>query len=194
VYIAGSETDPGLARTRTSRGTVFSRSPNDNDRSADTFYEPLAPGGRSTIALVHSRPSLSFLAFAGRGAAHPRKQIRHSPCLPQGRIVIGVSLSVGASKIGSLASHKGVALYVFPGYHELTRQSGEISPSALFKTEAGGEYFFRLEYEQVVASTSLRGSILSLSMQPRPFCRPTPRKRPDRCAHKSVTGTVAKFR
>lgn len=86
------------------------------------------------------------------------------------RLVIGVSLSVDGKKIGSLASHKDVTFQVFPGYHELTLESGEINPRALFKAEAGGEYFFRLEYKQIVSATSLRGSSLSLSMQPRTFC------------------------
>jgi hypothetical protein len=90
----------------------------------------------------------------------------------KGLPVIGVSLSVDGSKIGSLFSHQDVTFHVFPGYHELTLQSGEISPSALFKAEAGREYFFRLEYEQVVFATSLRGSSLSPSMQPGRFCLP----------------------
>jgi hypothetical protein len=87
----------------------------------------------------------------------------------KGRLSIGVSLSADGAKIASLTSHKIVTFYLLPGYHELTLQSGEISPSALFKAEAGGEYFFRLDYEHVVSATSLRDLSLSLSMQPKAF-------------------------
>jgi hypothetical protein len=55
--------------------------------------------------------------------------------------------------------------YLFPGYHELTLRSGEISPGASFKAEPGGEYFFKADYEPVVSATSLKDVSVSLSMQ-----------------------------
>jgi hypothetical protein len=54
-----------------------------------------------------------------------------------------------------------------PGYHELTMQSGEMSPTASFKAAAGKEYFFQLDYEHVVPSTSLRDLSVTLSMEPK---------------------------
>jgi hypothetical protein len=89
----------------------------------------------------------------------------------KGRLLIGVSLSADGTKIASLTPHKIVTFYLFPGYHELTLQSGEISPGALFKAEAGREYFFQLDYEHVASATSLRDLSLSLSMQPKAFDR-----------------------
>jgi hypothetical protein len=91
----------------------------------------------------------------------------------KGRLLTGVSLSADGTKIASLSPHKIVTFYLFPGYHELTLQSGEISPSALFKAEPGGEYFFRLDYEHVISATSLRGLSLSLSMQTKAFDKVT---------------------
>jgi hypothetical protein len=45
-------------------------------------------------------------------------------------------------------------------------QTGEISPTASFKAVAGKEYFFQLDYENVVSATSLRDLSVTLNMQP----------------------------
>jgi hypothetical protein len=84
----------------------------------------------------------------------------------EGRLLIGVSLSVDGNDIVSLTPHKIATFNVSPGYHELTLRSGEISPTASFKAEPGKEYFFRMDYEHVASPTSLRGLRLSLSTQP----------------------------
>ena len=94
----------------------------------------------------------------------------------KGRLSIAVSLSADGNKVVSLAPHKIVTFYLFPGNHELTLQSGEITPSALFKAEAGGEYFFQLDYEHVVSSKSLKGLSVSLSMQPKVINEDEPRE------------------
>ena len=83
----------------------------------------------------------------------------------EGRLLIGVSLSVDGNDVASLTPHKIATFYVSPGYHELTLRSGEISPSASFKAEPGKEYFFKMDYEHVVSPTSLRDLRVSLSMQ-----------------------------
>jgi hypothetical protein len=81
----------------------------------------------------------------------------------KGIVVIGVSLSTDGTNIVSLTPHKILTFCLFPGYRELTLQSGEISSGAFFKAEAGGEYFFRLDYKHVVSSASLRDLRLSLN-------------------------------
>jgi hypothetical protein len=48
----------------------------------------------------------------------------------------------------------------------LTLQSDETSPIASFKSEAGREYFFQVDYEHVATATSVRTLKVSLSMQP----------------------------
>jgi hypothetical protein len=70
------------------------------------------------------------------------------------------------TKVVALTPHKSATFYLLPGYHELTMQAGEISPTASFKGVAGGEYYFQMDYEHVVSSTSLRDLKVSLSMQP----------------------------
>lgn len=72
----------------------------------------------------------------------------------EGRLSVRVSVSADGTKISSLTQHKMVTFYLLPGYHELILQSGEISPSALFKAKASGEYFFRLDYEHVILPPS----------------------------------------
>jgi hypothetical protein len=67
----------------------------------------------------------------------------------------------------ALTPHKSATFYLVPGYHALTMQSGEISPTASFKAVAGREYFFQLDYEHVVSATSLRDLSLTLKMQPK---------------------------
>ncbi len=84
----------------------------------------------------------------------------------QGRLLIGVSVFADGNKVVALTPHKSATFYLIPGYHELTMQSGEISPTASFKAVAGEEYFFQLDYEHVVSATSLRDLRVSLSMQP----------------------------
>jgi hypothetical protein len=76
-----------------------------------------------------------------------------------------VSLSVDGKHIVSLNRDKIATFYVLPGYHELALRSGEISPSASFKAAPGGEYFFNVNYEQVVSAKSPRDLRVSLSMQ-----------------------------
>jgi hypothetical protein len=118
-----------------------------------------------------------FSPLLGVAQSPDRSKVATVHICSKGLLVIGVSLSVDGSKIGSLASHDSTC----SPDHELTLQSGEIRPSALFKAEAGGEYFFRLEYKQAVSATSLRGSTLSLSMQPGTFClHPARTVRPSR--------------
>jgi hypothetical protein len=84
----------------------------------------------------------------------------------EGRLLIGVSLSVDGNDIVSLTPHHIATFYLRPGYHELTLRSGEISPSASFNVEPGEEYFFKVDYEHVVSATSLRDLRVSLSLQP----------------------------
>src|ERR1700730_8104266 len=84
----------------------------------------------------------------------------------EGRLLIGVSVSVDGNDVVSLTPHKIATFYVSPGYHELTLRSGEISPSASFKAEPGKEYFFKMDYEHVVSATSLRDLSVSLSVEP----------------------------
>jgi hypothetical protein len=83
----------------------------------------------------------------------------------EGGLLIGVSLSVDGNDVASLTSNNIATFYVFPGHHELTLGSGEISPSASFRAEPGKEYFFKADYEPVVSATSLKDVSLSLSMQ-----------------------------
>jgi hypothetical protein len=84
----------------------------------------------------------------------------------EGRLLVGVSLSVDGNDIVSLTPHKIATFYLYPGYHELTLQSGEISPTASFHVEPGEEYFFKVSYEHVVSPTSLRDLRVGLSLQP----------------------------
>jgi hypothetical protein len=84
----------------------------------------------------------------------------------EGRLLVGVSLSVDGNDIVSLTPHKIATFYLCPGYHELTLRAGEISPMASFKAEAGEEYFFKVDYEHVVSATSLRDLKVSLSLEP----------------------------
>ena len=85
----------------------------------------------------------------------------------QGRLLTAVSVFVDGTRVVALTPHKTATFYLVPGYHELTMQSGEITPTASFKAVAGKEYFFELEYEHVVSATSLRDLSVTLSMQPK---------------------------
>ena len=84
----------------------------------------------------------------------------------EGRLLQAVSLFADGQNVASLSPHHMATFYLFPGYHELALQSGEICPKASFETRAGGEYFFRADYEYVVSATSLRDLRVSLSTQP----------------------------
>jgi hypothetical protein len=84
----------------------------------------------------------------------------------EGRLLVGVSLSVDGNAIVSLTPHKIATFYLYPGYHELTLRAGEISPIASFRVERGEEYFFKVDYEHVVSATSLRDLRVSLSLEP----------------------------
>lgn len=84
----------------------------------------------------------------------------------QGRLLVTTSLSADGVGVVSLTPHQSATFYLAPGYHELTMQSGEISPMASFQAEAGQRYWFRLDYEHVVSATSLRDLSVSLTMQP----------------------------
>jgi hypothetical protein len=85
----------------------------------------------------------------------------------EGRLLAETSLSADGDKVVSLTPHQSVTFYLVPGYHELTMQSGEISPMASFRAEVGQQYWFRLNYEHVVSATSLRDLSVSLTMQPK---------------------------
>jgi hypothetical protein len=84
----------------------------------------------------------------------------------EGRLLRGVSVFADGKNVTSLSPHHMATFYLAPGYHELVLQSGEISPKASFETRAGGEYFFRADYEYAVSATSLRDLSVSLSTQP----------------------------
>jgi hypothetical protein len=85
----------------------------------------------------------------------------------EGRLLVETSLSADGNAVASLTPHQSVTFYLAPGYHELTMQSGEISPMASFRAEVGQQYWFRLNYEHVVSATSLRDLSVSLTMQPK---------------------------
>jgi hypothetical protein len=85
----------------------------------------------------------------------------------QGRLLIAVSVLADGNRVVALTPHKSATFYLVPGYHELTMQSGELSPTASFKAVAGKEYFFQLDYEHVVSATSLRDLKVTLNMQPK---------------------------
>jgi hypothetical protein len=84
----------------------------------------------------------------------------------EGRLLVETSLSADGNPVASLTPHQSVTFYLAPGYHELTMQSGEISPMASFRAEVGQQYWFRLNYEHIVSATSLREPSVSLTMQP----------------------------
>jgi hypothetical protein len=75
-------------------------------------------------------------------------------------------LSADGYDIVSLTPHRMATFYLAPGNHELKLESGDVSPMVSFDAAAGGEYFFRLEYEHVCSATSLRDLSVSLSEQP----------------------------
>jgi hypothetical protein len=84
----------------------------------------------------------------------------------QGELLIPVSVFADGNNVVALTPYKSATFYLVPGYHELTMQSGEISPTASFKAVAGKEYFLQLDYAPVASATSLRDLSASLSVQP----------------------------
>ena len=85
----------------------------------------------------------------------------------QGRLLIAVSVVADGNRVVALTPPKSATVDLVPGYHELTMQSGEISPNVSFKAVAGKEYFFQMGYEHVVSPTSLRELSMTLTMQPK---------------------------
>jgi hypothetical protein len=83
----------------------------------------------------------------------------------QGRLLVAVSVFADGNKVVALTPHNSATFYLLPGYHELTMQAGEISPTVSFKAVGGGEYYFQMDYEHVVSATSLRDLKVSLSVQ-----------------------------
>lgn len=84
----------------------------------------------------------------------------------QGSLLVETSLCADGNKVVSLTPHQSVTFYLAPGYHELTMQSGEMSPRASFRAEVGQQYWFRLNYEHVASATSLRDLSVSLTLLP----------------------------
>jgi hypothetical protein len=150
---------------------LLQSSTNREDRAGvvDESDEPLATGGTPPLIARILVVVLLFSPLFGIAQSIDASKVATVHVYRKGRLLIGVSLSADGTKIASLTPHKIVTFYLFPGYHELTLQAGEISPGVLFKAEAGGEYFFRLDCEHVVSATSLRDLSLSLSMQPKAF-------------------------
>ncbi len=84
----------------------------------------------------------------------------------QGRLLTSVSVFADGNRVVGLTPHKSATFYLAPGYHVLTMQSGETSPTASFKAVAGQQYIFQLSYEYVESATSVRALSVSLSMTP----------------------------
>jgi hypothetical protein len=118
---------------------------------------------------VRNRKFASFLLFSSLLAAQSidATKVATVHVYRQGRLLIAVSVFADGSRVVSLTPHKDATFYLLPGYHELTMQSGEPSPTASFKAVAGKEYFFQLDYEHVVSATSLRELSVTLNMQPK---------------------------
>jgi hypothetical protein len=113
--------------------------------------------------------ALSFLLFSSllRGQSIDASKVATVHVYRQGRLLIAVSVFADGNRVVALTPHKSATFYLVPGYHELTMQSGDISPTASFKAVAGKEYFFQLNYEHVVSATSLRELSVTLSMEPK---------------------------
>jgi hypothetical protein len=84
----------------------------------------------------------------------------------QGELLIPVSIFADGNNVAALSPHGSATFSLVPGYHELTMQSGEMSPTASFKAVAGREYFLCLEYAPAASATSLRDLRARLSVQP----------------------------
>jgi hypothetical protein len=137
--------------------------------AVDKSDELLATGGVPPLLARILAVVLCFSPLFGVAQSIDKSKVATVHVYRKGRLSVRVSLSADGTKIGSLTPHKMVTFYLFPGYHELILQSGETSPGASFKAKAGGEYFFRLDYEHVISATSLRDLSLSLTMQPKAF-------------------------
>ena len=107
-----------------------------------------------------------FTSLAGSSQSIDPTKVATVHVYRQGRLLVETSLSADGVRVVSLTPHQSATFYLAPGCHELTMQSGEISPVASFQAEAGQRYLFRLDYEHVVSSTSLRDLRVSLTMQP----------------------------
>jgi hypothetical protein len=83
----------------------------------------------------------------------------------RGRLLNSVSVFADGNRVVALTPHESATFYLVPGYHQLTMQSGEITPSVSFNAVAGKEVFFQMNYEHVVSATSLRDLSVSLTMQ-----------------------------
>jgi len=79
--------------------------------------------------------------------------------------LVETSLFADGNPVVSLTPYESATFYLRPGQHELTMQSGEISPSVSFLAEMGQQYWFKLNYEHVVSATSIRDLGVSLTMQ-----------------------------
>ena len=110
------------------------------------------------VALLFSSVALAQSIDASRvGTVHVYRE---------GRLLMGVSLFADGKNVASLSPHEMATFYLTPGYHELQLRSGEICPQASFDVRAGGEYFFRADYEHYVSATSLRDLKVNLSVEP----------------------------
>jgi hypothetical protein len=110
------------------------------------------------VALLFSSVALAQSIDASRvGTVHVYRE---------GRLLMGVSLLADGKNVAFLSPHQIATFYLAPGYHELQLQSGEICPQASFEVRAGGEYFFRADYEHYVSATSLRDLKVALSVEP----------------------------
>jgi hypothetical protein len=83
----------------------------------------------------------------------------------QGRLLVVASVLADGNRVIALRPHKGATFYLVPGYHVLTMQTGEVSPTASFKAVAGQEYFLLLEDAQAISATSMKGLNVTLQMQ-----------------------------
>jgi hypothetical protein len=123
---------------------------------------------RTTIVMRHRNFAL-FLLFSSllAGQSIDTRKVATVHVYRQGRLLVAVSVLADGNRVVALTPHKSTTFYLLPGYHVLALQSGEMSPTAAFKAVAGKEYFFQLDYEHVVSSTSLRDLSVTLSMQPK---------------------------
>jgi hypothetical protein len=108
-----------------------------------------------------------FTSLAGFPQSINPRKVATVRVYRQGRLLAETSLSADGNEVVSLTPHQCVTFYLAPGYHELTMQSGEISPMASFRAEVGQQYWFRLNFEHVVSATSSREPSVSLTMQPK---------------------------
>jgi hypothetical protein len=137
------------------------------------IYEALREPYRSRAGeddyIMRCRNLALFLLFSSLmvGQSIDTRKVATVHVYRQGRLLVAVSVLADGNKVVALTPHKSATFYLVPGYHALTMQSGEISPTASFRAVAGKEYFFQLDYEHVVSATSLRDLSVTLTMQPK---------------------------